>query len=449
MLSSFSKEKLIGSAALCGLALLVPHPGTSQLAVADPTGNGDKSVINVEGPERTLYPLAIPSGVGPNSDAVRLVSNVATFNMQVAGSFRVLNAKAFRANLKKEGMQLNPLGWKETGAFGVMKYRVTTTGNEVTLQTHVYEVEKGDRPVFSKTYTGRRGNLRRLVHKWCNDVVFHFTGQRGFFGSKIAFVAGGKRGKKVYAMDFDGHRPYRVTRNRSINILPSWSPSGGQIAFTSYMRNNPDMYVVRAGGGRPRRISKYPGMNTGASWSPDGSKIALTLSRDGNPEIYIVSATSGAIIKRLTYNRAIDTSPTWSPSGSEIAFVSDREGGPQIFVMSADGSGQRRVSKNGNYNTTPTWSPRRGARVLAYTTRDGGNYDIVTLDLVSGAMVRITQGQGNNEEPSFSPNGQAIAFASTGRSSGSGIYIALANGKGLQRRVYKGRATSIDWGPAP
>jgi TolB protein len=106
------------------------------------------------------------------------------------------------------------------------------------------------------------------------------------------------------------------------------------------------------------------------------------------------------------------------------------------------------VSFNGDYNTTPTWSPRKGVRVLAYTTRDSGHFDIVTLDLDSKAMVRITQDQGNNEEPAFSPNGRAIAFASS-RSEGSGIYLANADGTGKQRRVWKGSATSVDWGPAP
>ncbi len=117
-------------------------------------------------------------------------------------------------------------------------------------------------------------------------------------------------------------------------------------------------------------------------------------------------------------------------------------------MMSATGGKQRRVSKNGNYNTTPVWSPRKGTRLLAYTTRDGGKLDIVTLDLDSGKMVRITQGQGNNEEPSFSPNGRAIAFASK-RKAGAGIYIANADGTGRQVRVHKGYATSVDWGPAP
>ncbi len=408
----------------------------------------DKSavIIDLDNPKRSLYPIAVPTPIG-DAALAKEVESIAQFDLGVAGWFKVLDPRSFLADLAAEKLGIEVQKWKDVGAFGVVKGKVVKTGSGVELTFRLYEVEKGDKPVLSKTYKGSQ--VRPLVHRWCNELVEYYTGEPGFFGSKIAFVTRRRRGgKAIMAMGFDGQGVYSLTRNRSDNTLPAWSPGGGKVAFTSYMRNNPDLYIVSAGGGRPKRISKAPGMNTGASWSPDGSKIALTLSKDGDPEIYVISASTGKIIRRLTKNRGIDTSPAWSPSGREIAFVSNRQGGPQIFVMSANGGNQRRVSMNGSYNTTPVWSPRKGARMLAYTTRDGGKFDIVTLDLGSGKMVRITQGQGNNEEPSFSPNGRAIAFSSV-RKGGAGIYIANADGSGKQVRVYKGYATSIDWGPAP
>jgi len=408
-----------------------------------------RAVIDVESETRGLYPIAVPTGVDSDRGLAKTVAEVLSFDLKVAGWFKVVDPRSFLADLKKEGLSIDPPKWKNVGAFGVVKYQAVSTGSGIRIEFRLYETDKGKTPVLSKTYQGSQSDARGFAHSWANEVVKYFTGEDGFFGSKIAFVTkprGG--GKKVMAMDFDGHGAYSLTRNKYINILPSWSPSGAQVAFTSYMRDNPDLYVVGAGGGRPKRLSHHRGMNTGASWSPDGSKIALTLSKDGNPEIYIISASTGQIIKRLTRSRAIETSPAFSPDGKEIAFVSDREGTPQIFVMNADGSGQRRVSMNGNYNTTPTWSPQKDRRIIAYTTRDGGLFDIVTLDLASGKYTRITQGEGNNEEPSFSPNGRAIAFASV-RSSGSGVYIANADGTGNAVRVWSGVATSVDWGPMP
>lgn len=411
-------------------------------------GPGDGVVIDVSGAKRGAYPIAVPVGVASDPAAAKVVADVTSFDLGVAGLFKVLDPASFLADLGAEQLGLDPQKWKDVGAYGVIKYRVTTTGDAVDIEFRLYEVSKGGTAQLSKTYRGKKAELRRLVHAWCNEVVKYYTGEPGFFGSKIAFVVKKRGQSQVFAMDFDGANPYSVSRNSSINMLPSWSRSGGQLLYTSYMRNNPDLYVVGAGGGRAKRLSAQRGMNTGGAWSPDGSQIAVTLSKDGNPEIYIISAADGSVVRRLTNDRGIDTSPAWSADGREIAFVSDREGGPQIFVVAAGGGAARRVSSVGNYNTTPTWSPKKGARVLAYTTRDGGSYDIVTLDLDSKKMTRITQGEGNNEEPSFAPGGRAIAFAST-RAGGSGVYIANADGSGKAIKVWSGAATGVDWGPAP
>ena len=424
------------------LAVLV----SSAAAAGDARAQG--TVIDIKGAQRVKYPLAIPQPVDGDTAVGRTVHDVATFDMKVAGWFKPLDGTGYTGDLRAEGLGVDVARWKDTGAFGVMKFKVTGGGGGISIAFKLYEIEKGDRPVLERTYKGSSADARKLTHQWCNEVVKHMTGEPGFFGSKIAFVTKtGRRSKAVMAMDFDGFGLHSVSKNKSINILPAWSPSGGKIAFTSYMRNNPDLYVS-SGGGRAVRTSYRYGMNTGASWSPDGSKIALTLSKDGNPEIYVIDSFSGKILRRLTNNRAIDSGAAWSPDGSKIAFVSDREGGPQIFVMNADGSGQRRVSMNGNYNTTPAWNPRKGTSQLAYTTRADQTFDIVTLDLKTGNMVRITQGEGVNEEPSWAPNGRAIAFAST-RPGGAGVYIANADGTGDAIRVWKGTGTSVDWGPAP
>ncbi len=418
--------------------------GATTVAIAQPDGGG--VIIDASGAKRGRYPIAVPVAVDSDPAAAAEVASIASFDLSVAGYFKVLDPASFLANLPGEKLSIEPQKWKDVGAYGVMKYQVVAGGGGLTLEARLYEVSKGTTAVLSRTYKGSKADLRTFVHTWCNEVVKYYTGEWGFFGSKMVFAAKRKGGSAIMAMDFDGHNPWGVSRNTSINLLPAWSPGGG-IAFTSYMRNNPDLYVVGGGGGRPRKLASYKGMNTGASYSPDGSKIAVTLSKDGNPEIYVISASDGTVISRLTNNKAIDTSPAWSPDGGSIAFVSDREGSPQVFVMSASGGGATRVSFNGSYNTTPAWSPAKGQRVLAYATRDGGAFDIVTLDLATKKMTRITQAEGNNEDPSFSPNGRAIAFARTG--GGGGIYIAPADGKSPAVKVYSGAVASVRWGAAP
>jgi len=408
------------------------------------SGGGDGVVIDVSGTKGGKYPIALPTA--PENDQVaKEISQIESFDLNLAGPFKVLDPAGFLADLKAEGTSIDAQKWKDVGAYGVIKYKASSDQIDFKL----YEVSKGTKPTLEKSYKRSGSDTRTIVHKWCNEVVKYYTGEAGFFGSKIVFTAKGKGKSAIMAMDFDGNNAYSVSNNSSTNILPSFSPTGGQVAYTSFMRSNPDLYIAPAGGGRPKKISGQKGMNTGAAWSPDGSKLALTLSKDGNPEIYIINAGDGSIVKRLTNNRYIDTSPAWSPDGSQIAYVSDQNGGPQIFVMSASGGKATQVSFNGNYNTTPVWSPKAGKKIIAYTTRDGGNYDIVTLDIDSKTMTRITQSEGSNEEPAFSPNGRAIAFARTSGGGGAGIYIANADGTSKGVKVYSGSTTGVDWGPAP
>src|SRR5262249_42767895 len=312
---------LATSVAVLVAAIFVPE----RTARADDPGGG--VVIDVKNAKRGLYPIAVPASQDGDAAAAREIAQVASFDLSVAGVFKVLDPAGFLADLKAEGLTIDPQKWKDVGAYGVIKYRATASEIEFRL----YEISKGTTSVLSKVYP-RKGDTRTIAHRFCNEVFKYYTGEPGLFGSKIAFTQKGNTTSAIYAMDFDGANAYKVSNNSSQNILPAWSPSGGQIAYTSFMRNNPDLYVAPAGGGRPNKLSGQRGMNTGAAWSPDGKQFAITLSKDGNPEIYVISAADGSIVRRITNDRAIDTSPAWSPDGSQLAFVSDRNGGPPTFV---------------------------------------------------------------------------------------------------------------------
>ncbi len=54
--------------------------------------------------------------------------------------------------------------------------------------------------------------------------------------------------------------------------------------------------------------------------------------------------------RRLTRNGARSVAPAWSPDGQRIAF--ERLG--DVYVIDADGTGERRLSQIG---THPSWSP--------------------------------------------------------------------------------------------
>ena len=121
--------------------------------------------------------------------------------------------------------------------------------------------------------------------------------------------------------------------------------------------------------------------------------------------------------------------------------MSARHGGPQVFLMSASGGEPKRITYKGSHNQTPAFCRDPQNPLIAFSGRDGGGWDIFTVNLKTGAYTRITQGQGVNQDPAFSPDCRMIAFAS----SRGGIFIS--NPEGLnQTKVISGSTSTVRWG---
>ena len=144
---------------------------------------------------------------------------------------------------------------------------------------------------------------------------------RGIAQTKIAFCsdrdARGSVGmKELYIMDYDGHRPRRITVNRSLNILPAWSPDGRTLAYVSYRRGTPDVYLASIYEGRSRNLTGGSGQSFAPSWSPDGKRVAFASSRSGNMDIWTVKV-DGTDLRRLTSTAASEIAPNWSPMSGQ------------------------------------------------------------------------------------------------------------------------------------
>jgi len=423
-----------------GLLLATVAPLGYVHAAAEPEAE-DLPQITISDPNRDLFRLGLPTAIG-DPGLANQATEIERRDLDLVGIFRVLNPESFPDSLVKEGLGFSSDLWIQVGAQGVAKLRVTRDAGGVVLEGRLYQVGRGESPVLTKTYRG--SDVRPLVHRWANDVIAQFTGERGVFGSRIAFAMAGRRGE-VATIGMDGQELKVVTHMKSECLLPAISPSGGQIAFNSYLRGGADLWIVSAGGGRARRISSRPGMNTGAAWLPGSRALIATLSFQGNAELYKISASDGKIIQRLTKASGADLSASLSPGGDQIAFVSDRQGTPQIFLMSSSGGNARRLTFQGNYNQTPRFCPRKETPLIAFTGRDERYvFDIFIYDLRTGKIDRVTQNQGSNLDPAWSPDGRLLVYSS----SRGGLFV-----KNLQTlkeyRIYKGGARSPSWGPPP
>ncbi|MBW1996161.1 MAG: Tol-Pal system beta propeller repeat protein TolB, partial [Deltaproteobacteria bacterium] len=356
--------------------------------------------------------------------------------------FKLLDRGAFLIdpNTDWAGQGIEFKNWTVTGAEMLIIGRVSIQDTIITMELRLYDTFK-ERMIVGKRYKGWLGDQRKIIHRFCSEVIYVLTGDRGVFNSKIAFVTKKKASKEIVICEFDGHNPKYFTNNKKINLTPAWSSDGKWIAYTSYLRGRPDLYIRHVKDKHGTVVSKK-GINTTPAWVPGKFSLAATLSFSGDPEIYLLTG-SGKIIKRLTRSYGIDVSPSWSPDGKKFAFVSNRSGSPQIYIKDMESGRVERLTYEGNYNTSPSWSPK-GDRI-AYSGMNNGNFDIFVIDVNTGALLQLTANQRDNESPSWSPDGSLITFSTT-REGPSRIYVMTAIGTDQRRLLaMEGEQTNPDW----
>ncbi|MBI3563613.1 MAG: PD40 domain-containing protein, partial [Elusimicrobia bacterium] len=215
------------------------------------------------------------------------------------------------------------------GAVWRLKATAGRAADKVSVQVRLENGTGAGEAVFERFYRQDAQWLRALAHRIADDVVKAATGRDGIARTRIAFVNNQTGHKEVYVMDYDGEAVKRLTDDKSIDLLPRFSPDGRKVAYTSYKDGNPDLFLLDLETGRASALSDEQGLNIAGGWSPDGAKLLMTLSRGKSPNLYLKDLSSGAL-ERLTSHFGADSTPTFSPDARQVAFVSDRSGNPQI-----------------------------------------------------------------------------------------------------------------------
>ena len=250
--------------------------------------------------------------------------------------------------------------------------------------------------------------------------------------------------------------PLRAMPRPGVPVAPG--AIAGRIAFVGHAGRGFDVRGMDADGGhgtnlsRDSRLGGDSGLRGGIAFSPDGTRIAFASARDHPPtergetstELYVMAA-DGSGQRRLTRNLADDLDPTWSPDGERIAFARAVPGGWDIYVMNADGSGQRPLVATPAAEVAPAWSPDGGRIVFSRFTRAATDArgTLVVVDVATGAETIVVAGPGYATDPAWSPDGRRLAYASTRDDFGDScfhdctpngeIYVANADGTGATR----------------
>lgn len=416
---------------------------------ASPYGRAELVITITKGAQRGQPIAVVPFGWSGSGPPPLDVAQVVEADLQRSGKFDPVERGAM-VSRPTRGDQVDFPDWRMLGAEVVVVGEMRTSGTgSYELRFEALDVF-GAKRVVGEVIPSTGPQLRAAAHR-ISDLVFEaFTGIRGAFSTRIAYVgferlANGEH-YTLWVADADGENAQLIAESAEPILSPAWSPEGHRLAYSTYENHAEVLYVQEVATGARQKVSPRMGVNSAPAWSPDGQKLAVALSEpDGNVEIYALNLGTQEL-QRITNNPAIDTEPAWSRDGRSIYFTSDRSGGAQIYKTDIYGGTPQRLTFEGSYNARPRPSPDES--LLAMVHGEGRQYRIAVLDLKTRSLQVLTDGQ-LDESPSFAPNGSMILYATL--QGEAGVLAAVAVDGSVQQRLAStgGTVREPAWSPFP
>lgn len=399
--------------------------------------------VNVNRGDLQPLPIAVPAfGGQQGADIAQVISA----NLQRSGLFRPLDPAGYLERDINIAVQPRFNDWKQISAQALVNGQVTVEGGRLRVDFRLWDVY-AEQQLLGLQFTSSPENWRRVAHKISDAVYERLTGEKGYFDTRVVFVAESgpraKRIKRLAIMDQDGANPSYLTDGSYIVMTPRFSSNTQEITYMSLRPEGSAIYLFNLETGRRESLGSFQGMVFAPRFSPDGGRVAFSVERGGNSDIFVMSLASRAST-RLTSDPSIDTSPSFSPDGARIAFNSDRSGSPQIYVMGADGSNPRRISFGQGRYTTPVWSPT--GEFIAFTKQTGGQFHIGVMR-PDGSDERLLTSSYLDEGPTWAPNGRVLMFSRETPGGAPRLWSVDVTGRVLQPMPYPGSGSDPAWSP--
>jgi TolB protein len=216
---------------------------------------------------------------------------------------------------------------------------------------------------------------------------------------------------RIFIADADGGNQRPVGPHADSEYSPSLSPDGQWIVYTAERGGESDIWRVRPDGTGLEQLTQDPAFDDQGTLSPDGKSLAFVSTRAaGNADIWLLDLAHRKYTN-LTHSDAGNFRPRWSPDGQWIAFSSDRDADAGVFpgqwellqstgiyIVHPDGTGLRRLTRQGGFAGSPEWSPD-GKSILFYETDETGAYlaksgrsrtEIVSVEVATGKRHQYT-----------------------------------------------------------
>lgn len=177
---------------------------------------------------------------------------------------------------------------------------------------------------------------------------------------------------------------------------------------------------------------------TDPSPSPDGRTLAIA----ARGWLWVMD-TGTREARRLTRGGGMDSRPAWSPDGRQLAFVRDDGGDTDIVVLDVASGGERVVVDTPALDLDPEFS--RDGRALFYSSAEGGDLDLWRVEIGTGAKKRLTTDRGLELRPQPLPGDSQLLYLAK---VGSIDTVSLIDLRDNSRRVLREEGIASQLRPA-
>ncbi|HCI13719.1 MAG: Tol-Pal system beta propeller repeat protein TolB [Gallionellales bacterium GWA2_60_142] len=413
-----------------GLLLLIQASVASAVLDIEIIGAGEKQI-----------PVAIVP-MGGDAKLSQTIHEVVVGDLMRSGLFRMVD---LAGKFLTEPSQVSYADWQVRGADALAIGTVAMQpSGRIEARFRLFDVVK-QAELVGQSVTAAEGQARAVGHRIADMIYEKLTGDKGVFGSRIAYVNRRGQNFRLIVADSDGYNEQVVLAQNEPIMSPSWSPDGSHLAYVSFETGHAAVFVQSLYTNQRKVLADFRGSNSAPAWSPDGKQMAIVLTRDGSSQIYLVRP-DGSNLRRITFSGAIDTEPHFSPDGQYLLFTSDRGGSAQIYRMPVEGGPEQRLTFGEGSNYSPRHNPDGNGFIFAH--RNNGKFYIAMQDFQTGQMELLTEG-GWEKKPSFAPNGKLILFASEAK--GRGILATVSSDGRVKQHMFtqSGDAREPVWGPNP
>ena len=385
-----------------------------------------------------------------SSKIFTIISN----NLGNTGLFKILSNQSFLQTENEVFFQPLFSDWRLIDANFLVGGKIELENNILKVNLKLWDVYQ-EKLVINKNIFGVSvADWRILSHIISNLIYQKITGEKGYFDTKLVYVAeegtDEKKIKKLAIMDYDGENHEILSDGKELVLTPRFSPNGKNIVFLKYKNNKASVYIMNIKSRDTKILGDFTGMSFAPRFAPNGNKIIFSLTDRGKSNIFLQNLEDDQKFQ-ITNNKYINTSPYFSPDGKSIVFSSDRAGKQNLYIKNIEKKSSRaeRITYgNGNY-ATPVWSPR--GDYIAFTKSYRKKF-FIGLIKSNGTGERLISEGYLTDGPSWSPNGRTLVFFKTIKNRNNQYKTKLftidITGNLEKELVTPYQASDPDWGPS-